>query len=332
MSKTGLYTQPSETGQGWTQTAVTQLILSALDWIWAQPAYISGYLDSSVLAAQLAAAGKRVILRTFFWDASGVYPKYKTWSSIKGVTAALNAAFAQIQQQIANVGGVKNLYAITIGEEEPAVSDNNWDTATAQQIADYTAGNNALYAMIKAAYPGLKVLGVISPLSSFTEAQVHAVKKDGLFCYSYTHDLTALKGLLARGQSLVTAEGTQADLFTLVYNCPGTGNLGTDPPNDPAYAGQAFAMIKALGYPNIGLYSEPSIFYNRYPAGSGLPADSDPLLYQQAMDAIITAEAAPAPGPSPAPAPAPPDIGTITFSLAKPDGTPVKVTVAVTLG
>jgi hypothetical protein len=91
-------------------------------------------------------------------------------------------------------------------------------------------------------------------------------------------------------------------------------------------------MIKALGYPNIGLYSEPSIFYNRYPTGSGLPADSDPLLYQQAMDAIIQGEAAPAPGPSPAPAPSPPDIGTITFSLAKPDGTPVKVTVAVTLG
>lgn len=295
----GTYGILSHSGQVYELDVTNWFAQSKLNWIWLEPAYPYSNLTKPA-GDILKAAGKNIILRTNFWDASGIYPTYTTWSDLYNNPMSYDTCVNIISQQIDNIGR-SNLYAITIGEEEPA-SSYKWDQSSFN-VTHYTYGHNLLYDRLKTLYPTLKIFGTVHPLSWLTDTQVRDLKMDGLFTYTYEANISTLIDYLTRGLSLANQMGIGTEVYTLIYAA--TGNT-IEPPSDPYSIAPAFEAALHVGIPNIGFYASnyevssriENILFNEYTYDPLEDPKLSPYLHKVEMMSLINKYAAFTPTPT----------------------------------
>jgi hypothetical protein len=281
--KTGTYGPLCANGAQYNIETATTFNTLGLDWLYAQ--YDSGFdtPDPSVIAA-LKDAGKRIILRTYFWNLVS-----DNWTTMRANPPEYTTAYNEIVSQI-NDFGLANLYGITISEEEPSLAYSYFSTSpfTATQADDWAFGNNTLYAMIKATFPTLKIIGTGHLLSMLSDAQFNAANMDGMMCYNYI-GTSNLQSYLSRGKTLALARGIPMDdVFTLIY---GGMDAGYGVTNNITTLQDSFEMAYTLGYTNIGFFSDnamnsgapnmENVLFNDY------GATSTAGLHKQAMIDLI---------------------------------------------
>jgi hypothetical protein len=248
--KIGTYGPLAPSGAAYQQSTANLFNTLGLDWFWAQ--YDSGMGPVHPAIDPLISAGKRIILRTYFWNLVS-----KDWTRLRANPSGYNTAFNGIVAQI-DAFGANNLYGITFNEEEPSLGYNFWTAApfTATQAADYAYGVNLLYDKVKAKYPNLRVVGTNQILTKLTDAQFKAVKMDALLCYNFL-GTAGLKTYLQRGISLAGQMGIPINqIFTLIYAGMDT-SMGVT--GDPATTKASFEMAVSLGLTNIGFFSDNSM-------------------------------------------------------------------------
>lgn len=262
---------------------------SKLDWIYAVPPWprTTPFRPKSDI---LKAAGKRIVLRTWFWDATGVYPNYTDWTSLYSNPAIYQNCINAMVQEIENFG-LENLYAITISEEEPSYAykyvqaNFNWE--------HYIYGYTTLYNGIKALYPNLRIITYPQPLAWLTDEQIKAHPADGFLCSSYASNLTDLANWLGRGMRLALEMGLPArEVYAQIF--AGTG-FSYQPNPDPAFIRPTFETAMAQGYQNISFYcsntpvsgKEENILFNIYTYDPTVNPKQSPYLHQVAMMELI---------------------------------------------
>ena len=129
-------------------SCVNWFCASNFDWI-VYPYGTNG--TPSIMADTLYAAGKDIILRTWFLDDINISIGHKTWTDLKTNSSLYNSALATIENQI-NTVGESYLYAVTINEEEP--DDGYWGGAV--NVSDFITVHNHMYADLKLEYPTLR--------------------------------------------------------------------------------------------------------------------------------------------------------------------------------
>jgi len=137
-----------------TETAAQRFIDSNLDWIWM-------YWSHSLLGAgrpsyadMIQAAGKRVVLRTWWWR-SGL--SGDNWTDLYNDDNAYNEVLDSVIAQIREAGGPdgSNIYAAQLSEAEPC-EGYSWNRP-AVNMTHFVNVSNRLYDDIKAEFPDLKV-------------------------------------------------------------------------------------------------------------------------------------------------------------------------------
>jgi hypothetical protein len=314
--KIGTYGVLAPFGINHETTTATVFNNLGLDWFWAQ--YNEGMASPHPAIDSLKSAGKRVILRTYFWDAV----PGKDWTTLRNNPSDYDVAYSAIKSQIDQFGE-KNLYGLTINEEEPSLGYDLWDskTFTDTQGQDYAFGVNLLYNKIKTDYPRLKVIGTNHVLSKLTDAQFKAVTMDGLLCYEY-FDTAELQGYLQRGMNLATEMGIAgSDIFTLIY-AGMDANYGTV--NNPLTTISSFEMAVKIGYSNIGFFSDnamishvsngENLLFNNYPFSSAQYTHKETML--KLIAKYVSASPNPISTTTPTPASTPTQTSTPTSTPA----------------
>jgi hypothetical protein len=241
-------------------------------WIWAQGG--QGYPAPSASAvADWVGSGRKLILRTYFWDLFG--STRIGWSALREVPGRYDTIMAEINREVGQFGAA-NLDYLTLGEEEPASGYGfRQSVLTMQEKADYIYGINLLYDRVKAAYPNIKVMATNHWVIAFgvnylTDAEFLAVKMDALMVYNYygNDPHYSYQAYLTRGYNLGVQKGLSPnEIFTLVY-----GGGVEDPTTTPAYIRADFELRISLGYKNIGFFSGDgmphNLLFGTYAAGT----------------------------------------------------------------
>lgn len=233
---------------------------SSFDWHWTYYEHTWREYGYELYADILNDAGKRVILCTEFWSAIAIPPNQNNWTDLYNDLhnggEMYATALAEIIAQI-NWAGVDNLYAITIGSEEPAAG--YWFQEDALNVEHFTEVYNKLYDDVKAEFPNLKIFAsiTIDTFSIFcplvlTDEQIDAIKKDGLETHVYWSDLNFVEEFYTRVAGFRSDVGDE--IYTLIW-------CSTPSPNEeqsktPDWTRACFELAKSAGIPNIGFYAQ----------------------------------------------------------------------------
>ena len=187
-------------------------IASKFDWILLLDYYSSPISANS--SGLLASGGKEVILRVYWWDDAGNFSA-KTWTDIYnsmivngGDGILYGKMISDIEHEI-NTQGLANISSIDLSDEEPI---RGWGgNASLVNVSQFSVVNNQMYIDLKATYPTLKIFPDIH-ISYFTNGQLTALSKDGIFDDQYTANMTTLSAWFTR---MVTYGG--ADTYCRVH-------------------------------------------------------------------------------------------------------------------
>jgi len=216
---------------------------SNFDWL-IEP-YGSSPIDfHTPLADILHTAGKDVILRTWWWDDTNFSVGNKSWTdlynSMIGSHTLYNQAVSDVVTEI-NDNGVSNLYAITLGEEEPLAG--YWGNVSAINISKFVAVHNQMYSDIKVLYPTLRIFANVD-IIYLTDGEMATLHYDGLINGYYSAPYL-MKAWLSRMVALGGAE-----TYCIIY---GTSNLYTD--MLPSFVGVTYQMALSAGVPHLGWWA-----------------------------------------------------------------------------
>lgn len=274
-------------------------IFAASPFDWHMTQYEPDWLDYNLSPHShvLRFAGKRVILRTWFWnaiDVSGGVNWTDIYNDINNDGELYGIALAEIISQV-NMAGVDNLYAITINEEEPAAG-YGWK-ATEINVDHFIFCYNNLYDDVKAAFPSLRVLAALSIdvtpgfcADILTDEQVCAIKKDGLETHVYWSDLNWVEEFYIRIAGFRSDLGDE--IYTLIW-------CSTPSPNEeqsrtPDWTSACFELAKNAGIPNVGFYAEHRsdgshkwLFFNEFDPDPGVDDVHNPYGFREVLLDIV---------------------------------------------
>jgi len=238
----------------WDPVCAQVMAHSKISWFWLQPWFATNYNhDMSICGGILKNAGKKIILRGYFADDPAISGVYTSWDSlVAGGSTAYNLAYLAIKNQIDRLG-ITNMYAVTIQEEEPVIYGGT--------EANFITGHNAIAALLRANYSGIKIIG--SPSTTVADATVNALDINGLLFYSY-HDVTNDKALyqavIDRGIAIATAKGYLNDLYTLV-DAETSVSEQYSPDTHSRNTALSFDLCLSDNYKNIGFYTGTPSYY-----------------------------------------------------------------------
>jgi hypothetical protein len=172
---------------------------------------------------------------------------YANWDQfVAGGNTAYNIAANLCKAQINNVG-LANIYAITLNEEEPAV----WGGTVAHAVT----GLNAIAALLRTAFPGIKIIGSPSG-GNWTDAQLISLDMDGLLWYTYEDASdAAVSTFLDRGKAIVSGKGWTTDKLYTIVCAQTTPTESWAPDSHIGNITDMYNLCIAKGYSNIGFYT-----------------------------------------------------------------------------
>jgi len=213
-------------------------------------------------------AGKKLIIETDMQQGSIVTNHY-TWTdiynSLQGNKSIYNEALGYAVEQI-NENGAGNLYAVTLGEENP--EQGYWydfSKINNTTIGHFITAHNQMYDDLKARFPGIKVFADVH-IDLLTDGQLATLKRDGIVDDEYDSNLTIMEAWLSRMIQL-----GEEETYCLVH---ATSNYATwTDLITPSVVRQTAELAESLGVPHLGWFaydystSPPkSILFNNWPA------------------------------------------------------------------
>lgn len=244
----------------------------------------------------LKAGGKKVILRTWFWNAIGA-PRQYNWTDLyndmMGSGTLFNGAVDEIIKQI-NIAGASNLYAATISEEEPG-QGYGWNIGLFNPDHFITTFN-ALYDAVKEVFPTLRICAPLTigtapgfwP-SPMTDTQIMSIKMDVLESHCYYSDLNWTQNVYNR----IVSFGKE--VFTIIWCSTPRGSDETN--RTPDWTRDCYNLAKGAGISNIGFYAQSRynssfewLYFNDYTEDPSLDAVHDPYGFKVVLEEILNSE------------------------------------------
>lgn len=265
---------------------------SNFDWV-IIPYWTKGVSGNT--SAILKAAGKDVILRTWPHNNGSMSSIHPTWTDVYnsmlvngGNGSFYNYSLDRIITQI-NEQGASNIYAATIGEEEPMEGCSF--NLSLVNISQYIFVHNQLYSDIKAVFPTLRVFAAVD-IDLFTDGEMASLSYDGLVNDMFAFEMPTMSAWLSRMESLGKNESYPFVYATSNFSEGGAGLHGLDEIT-PAHVGLTNQLAISLGVEHLGWWaydespyplSSDEILFNTW------PSCSDPNNYncpQNYKDAIL---------------------------------------------
>jgi len=293
------------------QPCINWYMNSNFDWI-----VMSYWGASGGAASKVSAGGKNVIMETDMLRGS-IAKNHYTWTdiynSLRGNKSIYNEALGYAVAEINEVGA-GNLYAVTLGEENPEEGYGyNFNEITSTTIGYFIACHNQMYDDLKALYPNLKIFADVH-IDLLTDNQLTTLKRDGIVDDEYDSNLNTMQAWFSRMVQLGGAE-----TYCIVYassNYASWTDLIT-----PSVVQQTAELAESLGVPHLGWFAydfstsphSTSILFNNWPACAD-PNDSHCSgNYKDTILSIVnTAQRTPKHTPTPTSTPTPTPTSTPT--------------------
>jgi hypothetical protein len=290
-----------------TETAAQTFIDSKLNWIWMYWSHSLLGAGRPSFADALQAAGKRIILRTYWWNSGVEGLNDGNWTTLYENENAYQATLASILAQIQEAGP-DDIYAVQLSEQEPC-QGYDWDRSIIN-MDHWVSVTNRLYDDIKAQFPNLLVfVGLeVSQLGYGAETNylsnidpdqldywVRQVKKDGLHMYSYRPipEMDIFYDLMLR---YINDPDVNGELYTHTWcsSFPEPWYGQDEGYRDLDYVRDQFELAVSKGIPNIAFFAyhktdsgTEELFFNDYEYDPLVPDYLNPYLMKQVMLELI---------------------------------------------
>ena len=243
------------------QPCINWYINSSFDWI-----VMPYWGTTGSVASKVSAGGKKFIMETDIQQgiiAANHYNWTDIHNSLQGNKSLYNEALGYVVAQI-NETGLENIYAVTIGEEEPQ-SGYYWNDSTVN-VSNFIAVQNHIYNDLKVQFSGIQVFSFVH-IAQFTDAQLATLKMDGLVDDVYDSNISAVIEPWFRRMMQFGGEET----YCIVHassNYAHWADLIT-----PSIVRQTAELAQSMGGPHLGWFafdfSPPAtkeILFNNWPA------------------------------------------------------------------